>query len=359
MIEGSQTSTRAGLLGTLIGHGVDLRQRLDRLNAQAATGQVSEDFAGLGGGAAVSLDLRPNLASLERWQTNIDAATTRMTVARTALGGIEAIAADLVSRLNSLNGINLQAVDAIAADARSALAQVADLLNSQVAGAYVFAGEDSGNPPVPNAEAIASSGFYTQIATAVAALGTNGATATANATLAIASSNASGTSPFSAYLSQPASALAAPAVEVGPGQRVRTGILASANGAVQSLGGVTTGSHMRDLMRALATIGSLSSTQANTAGFNALVQNTRTSLTGAVDAMSADAGVFGDTEASLATTRTQLGQTAIALTGQISRVEDVDMARTLSHLSRVEAQLQLSFQLIAGAKNLSLMNYLD
>jgi flagellar hook-associated protein 3 FlgL len=227
-----------------------------------------------------------------------------------------------------------------------------------VAGAYVFAGEDSGNPPVPNAEAITSSGFYTQIAAAVAALGTNGATVTANATLAIASSNVSGTSPFSAYLSQPASALATPTVEVGPGQRVRTGILASANGAVQSLGGATTGSHMRDLMRALATIGSLSSTQANTAGFNALVQNTRTSLTGAVDAMSADAGVFGDTEATLATTRTQLGQTAIALTGQVSRVEDVDMARTLSHLSRVEAQLQLSFQLIAGAKNLSLMNYL-
>lgn len=358
MIDGSQTSTQAGLLGTLVARGLDLRQRLDRLNTQAATGRVAQNFAGLGGGAAVTLDLRPRLAALERWQTNIDAAATRMAVARNALGGIETIAADLRSRLASLNGVNPQAVDAIAADARAALSQVGDLLNSQVGSTYVFAGEDTANPPVPDPDLITSSGFYLQIEAAVSNLGINGAANTAAATLSIASSNIAGTSPFSASLSQPAISLAAPTVEVGPGQRIRTGVLASANSAVQSQGSSTTGSHMRDLMRALATIGSLTSAQVNDPEFAGLVSDTRTSLTGSIDAMAADVGAFGDTEATLATIRTQLSQTGIALTAQVSGIEDVDMARTLSHLSQVESQLQLSFQMIAGANNLSLMNFL-
>lgn len=358
VINGPANSNQAGLLGVLIARGADVRQRLDRLNAQAGSGRVAEDFAGLGGGAVTSLDLRPRLQSLTGWQRNIDAATTRMSVARTALGGIEAIAADLRARLNNLNGLNPQTVDTVASEARSALARMGDLLNSQAAGVYVFAGEDSANPPVPNADAITSSGFFTQISAAVAGLAANGAAATAAETLALAASNADGTSPFSARLSQPAAAMSLPSVEVGPNQRVRTELLASANGAVRSLGDSTTGSHMRDLMRSLATIGSLSSTQANDPGFNDLIADTRASLTGAIDAMAADVGVLGDAEASLATTRLQLGETEVALTDQVSRVEDVDMARTLSRLQQVEAQLQVSYRLISGSNNLSLVKFL-
>jgi flagellar hook-associated protein 3 FlgL len=357
-IDGPTTSNQAGLLGVLIARGADIRQRLDRLNAQAGGGRVAEDYAGLGGGAATSLDLRPRLASLAGWQGNIDAATMRMAVTRTALGGIETVAADLLVRLNSLNGLNPQAVDAIAAEAREALGRVGELLNTQAAGAYVFAGEDSANLPVPDAASITGSGFYQAIAAAVADLGTDGAAATAAATLAIAASNADGTSPFSAYLSQSAAALATPTVEVGPGQRLRTGLLASANGAVESMGTATTGSHMRDLMRALATVGALSSAQANDPGLAALVADTRASLGGAIAAMAADVGVLGDTEAALGRIRAQLGQTEVALTAQVSRVEDVDMASTLSRLAQLEAQLQVSYRLISSSNNLSLVKFL-
>lgn len=351
-------SNQGGLLGVLIARGTIVRQKLDQTNAQAGSGRVAETFSGLGGSAALTLDLRPRLTSIDAWRGNIDAAATRMQVARTALTGIEGAASDLRARLSSLNGINPVSVDAIAAEARQALVRVGDLLNSQAAGAYVFAGEDSGNPPVPNADAILSSGFYTQIQTEVAALSTNGATVTAAATLAIAASNAPGTSPFSAYLSQPAASLSVPVTEIGPGQRVRVGLPASANGAVVSVGSSTTGSHMRDLMRALATVGSLSSTQANDPELPGLVADLRDSLTGAIDALNTDVGALGDIEAGLGKTRTRLGETEVALTAQISGIEDVDMAATLSRLSRLESQLQVSYRLISGSNNLSLVKFL-
>ena len=351
-------SIQSGLLGVLIGRGADIRGRLDRVNAQAGSGRVSEDFAGLGGRAAITLDLRPRLASIDAWRSNIDAASTRMSVARTALGAIETVAVDLRSRLNSLNGLNPAAIDTVAAEARESLTRVAQLLNSQAAGVYVFAGEDTANPPVPEADAIIGSGYFTQIQAAVADLGTNGAGATAAATLAIAASNADGTSPFSTYLSQPATALTAPVAETGPELRVRVGLSASANGVAVSQGASTTGSHMRDLMRALATVGSLSSTQANDPELAGLVSDIRDSLGGAIDAMATDVGALGDIESELARTRTRLGETEVALTAQVSGIEDVDMAETLSRMSRLESQLQVSYRLISGSNNLSLVKFL-
>ena len=75
---------------------------------------------------------------------------------------------------------------------------------------------------------------------------------------------------------------------------------------------------MRDVLRALATIGSLSSSQVNDAGFQDLVQDTRTSLSGAISAMAQDAGVLGNMQSSLTATQTQLADTQTALTAQVS-----------------------------------------
>ena len=356
------TPSDYGMLGSLIANAASVKQKLDRLTNQASSGLISDTFGGLGAGAAVSLNLRPELGNVKTWQTNIDVATGQMGVTQAAMTQIQSIAANFFAQTNNLNGDNASAVDSIAASARDALSQVADLLNTTDGGVYVFAGQDTENPPVPNPDNILASGFYTQINTEVSnfALGFQTAAQAATNTLAIASSNAVGDSPFSAYLSQAAAVLQPqiPTVQVGQSHSVQIGLLASTNAAVTSTGSSTTGSYMRDLMRALATIGSLSSAQVNVAGFQDLVQDTRMSLNGAISAMANDAGVLGNVQKSLANTRTQLGDTATALTGQVSSAEDVDMAATLSRLSLVQTQLQGSYQLIAGMSGLSLVKFL-
>jgi flagellin-like hook-associated protein FlgL len=115
---------------------------------------------------------------------------------------------------------------------------------------------------------------------------------------------------------------------------------------------------MRDLLRALATIGSLSSSQASVTGFQDLVQDTRVSLSGAISGLNEDAGVLGNTQSSITATQTQLSDTQTALTGQVSSAQDVDMAATLSQISLVETQMQAPYQLIAGLSGLSLVKFL-
>jgi flagellar hook-associated protein 3 FlgL len=348
-----------GILPTLISNSMSVHQQLDTLTEQASTGLVSQTFAGLGGRASVSLNLNPQLTALQTYQNNIGQATGSMGVTQTAMTQIQQIAASFVADIPNLNGLDSSEVDSIAAQANAALQQVAGLLDTQDGNTYVFGGQDSTNPPVPSPDSILSSGFYTQINAAVSSLSSNGASTTTAATLTIASSNATGTSPFSAYMSQPVSAISAPVVQTGEGgATVQTGLLASGNSVAVSSGTSTTGSYMRDLMRALATLGSMSSSQVNDPGFAALVQDTGTSLTGVVSAMATDTGVLGNTQANLTAAQTQLSDTATALSGQLSSVQNVDMAETISSLTSMQTQLQTSYRLISGETSLSLVNFL-
>lgn len=352
------TSNGYGALATVISNSAQVKQQLDTLTEQASNGLISDTYAGLGSGASVSLNLNPELAQLQTWQNNIGQVTGQIDVTQNAMTQLQSIAAQFAAYMPNLDGLNASEVDSIASDAQSALGQVADLLDTKDGQTYVFAGQDTSNPPVPSPDAILSSNFYTQINSAVSALASNGAAATTAATLQIASSNDSGTSPFSTYLSQPLSGISPATIDIGNGDTAQIGLLASANSAIQSTGTSTTGSYMRDLMRALATLGSMSSSQVNNAGFAALVADTQTSLTGVVNAMAGDVGVLGDRQASLATQQTDMTSMQTALTKQISNAQDADMAATLSKLTATQTQLQESYRLIDSTNAESLVNFL-
>ncbi len=347
------TVVEPGTLGQAIYASSAVKTQLDTLANQVSTGQVSDSYAGLGAAAQTSLDLRPQLGHLATQQTAIDAVTGQMGVTQNVLTQITSIASSFNAQLASLNNVTPSQIDSVATNAQNALQQVATLLDTQEGGNYIFAGTDTANPPVPNPESILTSGFYTQIGAAVAGLGTNGAAATAASTLAIASSDASGTTPFSGPPSQPAT------LELGAAAPVQVGVLANANTLTTSTGTSTTGSYMRDILRGLATLSNLSSTQANASGFMGLVEDTRTSLSGAITAIGSEAGALGNIQTSLTAVQTQAGETNTALTAQVSSVEDVDMAKTVSSLSQVQTQLSASYKLISEISKMSLVDYLD
>jgi flagellar hook-associated protein 3 FlgL len=369
------TANSYGILSTLIANSTMVHQHLDTLTEQISSGLVAQTYAGLdGNGANISLNLNLQINALQTYQKNIDQASGAMQLTQTAMTQIQQIAAKFVAAIPSLGALNSTGIDSVASDARQALSQVANLLDTKYGNSYVFAGQDSGNPPVPAPDNILSSGFYTNINTSITALSTNGAALTIKTTLDIASPSPvgtypGGTSPFSAYLSQTASPISAPVVQTGEGSTTSTGLLASANSVAVSPGvtpatatlaspATTTGSYMRDLLRALATLGSMSSSQVNDPNFAALVQDTGASLNGIVGVMAADAGALGNTQASLTSMQTQLIATSTALTGQISDVENVDMATALSNLTATQTQLQASYRMISAATSLSLVNFL-
>jgi flagellar hook-associated protein 3 FlgL len=341
-------------LGVLISDNTNVKAQLNKLTDQIASGHVADSYGGLGAASQTSLDLRPQLNTLTNEQAVIGSVTGQLSVTQNALNQLYSIASNFAAQTDSLNGLDPAAVDSVAASAKSALQQVAAVLDTTDGGNYVFAGTDPTNPPVPNPDQILSSGLYTQINAAVSGLSgtTDNSAGIISSTLATAGSNAAGTTPFSGTIG------AAQTLQLSNGQLVQIGLVANANTLAISTGSSTTGSYVRDLLRGLSTLASLSSAQVNDPGFTAVVADTRTSLQGAVTALSTETGALGTIQAGLTATATADGQTTTALQGQLSSVEDVDMATALTQLSAVQTQLQASYQLVAAARNLSLVQYL-
>ncbi len=329
-----------------------VKTQLETLTAQAASGHVSDSYAGLGAAAQTPLDLQPQIAGLTAQQTAIGSVTGRMSVTQTVLTQINSIATNLNAQLATLNNVTPSQIDSAAQSARSALQQVAGLLNTTDGTVYVFGGTDTATPPVPAADAIASSPFYQQIGQAVGALATNGAAATIEATLATATSDAPGTTPFAGPPGQ------APTLDLGDGAPVQVGVLANVNTLAISTGPSTTGSYIRDILRSLATVANLSSFQVTATGFGALVQDTGASLSGAISALGIEQGSLGNIQSSLQARKTEAADTSTALATQVSSAQDVDMTKTLSDLSQVQTQLSASYKLISEMSSLSLVNFL-
>jgi flagellar hook-associated protein 3 FlgL len=340
-----------------------IQQQITQLTEQASTGKQADAYDGLAPGATqTALSLQPQVAALTTTQNNISSATAQMGVTQTTLTQISSIASGFYTQLADLNGLSPGETDSIAASAQQALQQVAELLDTQQGGSYIFAGTDSSNPPVPDASNILSSGFYTQISASVAALGTNGAAATAATAITIAASNTTGTSPFSATLSQPAATVNAnlPQVATGDGTTATVGIAASANAFGPSTGSDTTGSYMRDIMMSLAEIGSLTDAQQNSgADVTGLVTSLYGTLGGAITALNQDAGVLGNTQTSLTNQASTMASTQTALTSQVSNVEDANMATVISNITEVQSRLEASYKLVSELSSLSLAQYLS
>ena len=315
-----------GLLGRLAANSGQVRVALDLALEQQSTGKVSGVFSGLGAGVRTSLDLRPAMQHVQVWQNNIDAAAGRLDVTQAALTQIGAIASKFYAETGNITTVGTSETAGIAAAAKLALQQVAQLLNTKSGDVYVFAGQDTGNPPVPNTD---------PAVTGAALLASDTATA-----------------PFSATIGAPGGS-AVPTVEVGEGQRVQVGLLANQNTLAISAP-PTTGSYMRDLMRGLATLAGLT----DGPGTQAVAADTRDRLHSAVGALADETGALGDLQATLSARKISLAATETALSKQVSGVEDVDMAATLTRVSALQTQLQASYQVIAGVKGLNLANYL-
>jgi flagellar hook-associated protein 3 FlgL len=360
-MSGAINPTGLGLADLLIANTDAVSLQVNKYTEQASTGLVSQSYAGLGQGSSIALNLQPQVTRDTALQTGITNATGPMTVAQDALNQIDTLTTGIIAQIANLNGLSPTAVSSVAASAQSAMQQVAGLLDEQYDGSYVFAGQDSANPPVPDSQNILSTGLYTQINAAVANLATNGASATMSSIQASTASTAAGTSPFSATLESLAAAgNGRTTVETGVGQRVPGVMLANQNGDVQSaaLGTPTSGSYFRDILGGLATIASMTSSSLSATDISTVLQQTQTSMTNAISAMGVDQGVLGDRQTQLTDTATALGNTATALGNQVSDVTQVNLAQTATQLSNANTQLQASYQLIANLQKLTLASYL-
>jgi flagellin-like hook-associated protein FlgL len=239
------------------------------------------------------------------------------------------------------------------------MVEVATLLNEQLNGEYLFGGSDSHNPPIPNPQTIATSGMGLEIRNKVAALDGTNVADVLDDTKILAQSNAAGTTPFSEFLSTlPGLEEARTNILGNDNERVAYGIHANRNAAVKSTGD-TTESWARDLLRGLASIAGLTPEKAQLGNdYTTFVTTVRKGLESAADALALERGSLGVTEARLQSMASLQESVSTSLTLQLSNLEEVDMAKTITSFQTTQSQLEASYRALAISQQLSLTRFL-
>jgi flagellar hook-associated protein 3 FlgL len=346
-------SNGSGIMPTLMRNVDKLNATNDALSAALTSGVTSDSYAGLGDQAYAAISLEPQISATAAWQTNATVAQTNLSITQTALTSISSIATSLQTSLLSLQTTSsTSTIATISSAARQQLTALTALLNTKNGDSYVFAGTASDQPPVTTSD-LATSSLVSGIIGAVATVGTAGATATEAATLA----SASLTSPanvFSTQLSMAATALA-PQIQVGQNQSIATGIVATQGGLAST---VSTGSAIRDLIRSLATVAGLSGADSSSAGFQSLVADTSSQMSGVTQGLAgltASVGTLQDNATSLGSSLSDMND---ALTSQLDTTKNADPATTRTQQVAVQNQLTASYTLIADMKTLNLAQYI-
>jgi flagellin-like hook-associated protein FlgL len=337
-----------------------LRDRITVLGEQISTGRKGKTYATLGSDAPKAMDLRAEIGRREIYQTTINQTLSKISVSQAVLDRIGEIAQKFTANTAKvLGGAKPEEIQVQAAQAEAAMVEVATLLNEQVNGEYLFGGTDSRNPPIPNPQVIATSGMGLAIKSQVASLDGSNVTSVTNTTKTLAQSNALGTTPFSVFLSTGAGATPDRVSILGnDNDRVEYGIKANRNAAVKSTG-ETTDSWARDLLRGLASIAGLTPDKAELGNdYTTFVTTLRNGLESAVDALALERGSLGVTEARLQSMASHHASVSTILQLQLSNLEEVDMAKTITSFQTTQSQLEASYRAIAMAQQLSLTRFL-
>jgi flagellin-like hook-associated protein FlgL len=337
-----------------------LRDRITVLGEQISTGRKGKTYAAIGSDAPKAMDLRGEIGRRETYQSTINLTLSKVRVSQDVLDRIGAIAEKFTANTAKLlGGAKPEEIQIQAAQAEAAMAEVATLLNEQFNGEYLFGGSDSRNPPIPTPQTIATSGMGAAIKTQVGTLNGSNVTAVLADTKSLAQSNAVGTTPFSVFLSTGPGATEARTNILGnDNDRVAYGIHANRNAAIVSTG-ETTGSWARDLLRGLASIAGLTPDKAQLGNdYTTFVTTVRKGLESAVDALALERGSLGLTETRLQGMASFHESVSTSLTLQLSNLEEVDMAKTITSFQTTQSQLEASYRAIAMAQQLSLTRFL-
>jgi flagellin-like hook-associated protein FlgL len=337
-----------------------LRDRITVLGEQISTGRKGKTYAAIGSDAPKAMDLRGEIGRRETYQSTINLTLSKVRVSQDVLDRIGAIAEKFTANTAKLlGGAKPQEIQIQAAQAEAAMAEVANLLSEQFNGEYLFGGSDSRNPPIPTPQTIATSGMGAAIKTQVGTLNGSNVTAVLADTKSLAQSNAVGTTPFSVFLSTGPGATEARTNILGnDNDRVAYGIHANRNAAIVSTG-ETTGSWARDLLRGLASIAGLTPDKAQLGNdYTTFVTTVRKGLESAVDALALERGSLGLTETRLQGMASFHESVSTSLTLQLSNLEEVDMAKTITSFQTTQSQLEASYRALAISQQLSLTRFL-
>lgn len=315
-----------------------LGDRLNETQRQSVTGKKSDTIAGMGSNAAsASISYRNKNNLLDVYTNNLSIAKTRFEITDKALLSVTDTARDMVSQLRSQLQSTTPKATLLSDNATAQMKVIADKLNTQVDGQYLFSGISSSSSAFNNmSELLTNVGTVVTAAMADPATTTNGVITN---TQAIPKSDLGFTG--AAIYADPVTFRADDTTTLS--YPVKGG----ADG-------------FADIMRGMAIVANLPqpTTAQEQENYWAMINSAISLIEGgaiAVDTYQAQMGgqakIVDNLLASHSATKTSIEE-------YIGRVEDIDMAEAAMKFSNLKTQMETSYNIIAALKDLSLINYI-
>ena len=343
-----------------------LRARVAELTAQVASGQRAQTLDGLGQDAAIALDLRNERARREAIATPARRSESFAEATQSALSGIHGTLRDVLDKAprllsNGVPGSDNAGIKMIADTARASLKTIVGLLGERFSGEALFGGAEPNRAPIVSAEAIETTGVFTQIRSQVESLAAGNGSAVLARTKGFAQSNDDAVSPFRGFAADAARGSqpdARRSVPVGQGIEIPVGMFAYKN-SVSVSEGQTTGSWSRDLIWGLSVIANLRPPTADTQeDYRILVEGAVGALQSASNALIEDQAGLGIEQSRLAKSAERNESLVLQLETQIGKIETVDLSEAITQLTSARSQLEASYRAMVTLGDLSLTRFM-
>jgi len=147
-----------------------MRERFDQLQVQLATGKRAQTLSDMGPGRGNNIDMRAQLAKNSAYQNSITMVGNRLDLLDLTLARFDTIESETRQfAAADSSGENQTTLTTAQGFASSSLDEVINLLNTDLAGRFIYGGTDTDDPPVKGLEAILNGeggrdGFRTVVA---------------------------------------------------------------------------------------------------------------------------------------------------------------------------------------------------
>ena len=401
----------------------NLQVELSKAEEQISTGKISSSYSGLKGeNARISVQLREAMESRQSYIDTIKTTRLRAEVTDAALVQIQNLASDLrVELVRQTQDVYIEDLPIMNEFAKTQIDRLANLLNSEVAGRFIFSGVNSGTAPIADTATMKTS-FANAVNTAVNAGGNSAAAiataadtwfnnktgalgdpafSTANASsevrvahtahglvvgdqvtfagaTAVAGLDLNGTFTISAINNADSYDIQATgnanAIASGGGASVtysanswnKLGTLASTSentvhaavGLNISYGEMANQETFANLFEVLNIFANVSIDAGQEAEYRTLVDNSRTLVETAFDSINQMIADLGGDQARLTTIEKNHENDISLLTKQLGNVEDIDSFEAINKFQALRTQLESSYQITSASRGFSLINFL-
>lgn len=335
-------------------HIADLQARMIEVEQQVSSGKKTQNYSGLGNDTRQHVNLNVVKQGVEAYRNTLATTQVRMETMQRVLQRIGDLAVDIRNNAITAAGETGSTVHAaqLKNAAESALREITQILNTSLDGRALFGGLDTDTPPMISPGQVATPGTpLDDVAQITALLGAP------DAPLTVLNN-------VRQYFGVPLTT-DPPGTPLGPSSNFYQGdttgqISARIEDGVDVAYGIRgDDAAIRKVLSGLYTLATTDRTAANAAQWGDLVtqviQNDLTPAGYEINAVVADLGL---NQAAVRDAKQRQDDLLVDIDAQIGKLENVDMAESITKLSLLQNQLQASFQVTAGLRDLTLTNFL-